>query len=464
LKLSKLLVKNAEYLVNGTLVKTDILIEDNRISKITEFIEVKGDDFEIIDAKDKIVLPGGIDPHVHMHLPTPAGFSSDDFYSGSKAALAGGTTTLIDFVTPKRGQSIVEALHLRKKEAENCLTDYKFHVSPVEWTNATEKEILQCIENEGINSFKVYMAYKDAIGLEDDEILKVMKVVGKAGGIVTVHAELGDEIETLRSKFINEGKTTPEFHPKSRPAKLEALAVKKAIEMAYEANCPLYIVHVSTKESVDYIRKAQSKGQKVYAETCMHYLLLDDSKYYGDFEQTAPYILSPPLRKKEDQDALWQALDDGTIQTIGTDHCPFNLNQKKEGLNDFRKTPNGAGSVEHRLSLLYTYGVLQKKISIEKFIDLASANAAKIFELSSKKGNIQVGCDADLIIWNPEIENKILAEIHQMNCDNDIFEGFTTKGAPEYVVRNGEIAYSRENGFQNDLSKGKYLNFKEKAI
>ncbi|NJO87981.1 MAG: dihydropyrimidinase [Chloroflexia bacterium] len=412
---------------------------------------------KIIDAKGKIVFPGGIDPHVHMHLPTPAGFSSDDFYSGSKAALAGGTTTLIDFVTPKRGQSIIEALTQRKKEAENCLTDYKFHVSPVEWTRNTEKEILQCIENEGVNSFKVYMAYKDAIGLEDDEIINVMKTVGKAGRMVTVHAELGDEIETLRSKFINEGKFTPEFHPKSRPAKLEALAVKKAIEMAEKANCPLYIVHVSAKESVDYIRKAQLKGQKVFAETCMHYLLLNDSKYNGPFEQTAPYVLSPPLRKTEDQEALWQALADGTIQTIGTDHCPFTLSQKKTGLNDFRKIPNGAGSVEHRLSLLYTYGLLQNKINFERFIDLTSTNAANIFKLSGKKGKIEVGFDADLLIWNPEIERMISAETHQMNCDNDIFAGFEVKGAPEYVIRRGKIVYSGTSEFQNEPQPGKFV-------
>ncbi len=455
--MSRLLIKKAECFVNETLVKTDILIENGQISKIAEFIDVRGDDSEIIDAKGKIVFPGGIDPHVHMHLPTPAGFSSDNFHSGSKAALAGGTTTLIDFVTPKRGQAIIEALNLRKKEAENSLTDYKFHVSPVEWTNTTEEEILHCIENEGINSFKVYMAYKDTIGLEDDKILKVMKVVGKAGGIVTVHAELGDEIEILRSKFINAGKISPEFHPKSRPAKLEALAVKKAIEMAEMANCPLYIVHVSTKDSIDYIRNAQTKGQKIYAETCMHYLLLNDSKYTGGFEQSATYVLSPPLRKKEDQAALWQALTDNTIQTIGTDHCPFNLSQKKAGLNDFRTIPNGAGSVEHRLSLLYTYGVLQKKISHEKFIDLVSTNAAKIFELSNKKGKIEVGCDAELVIWNPEIETKISAQTHQMNCDNDIFEGFEVKGAPEYVIQRGEITYSRKTGLKKDLQAGKFV-------
>jgi dihydropyrimidinase len=453
--LATLLIKNGQILVGGVFSKTDILVNGEEIVKIEENIK---SECKVLDAKGLFIIPGGIDPHVHMHLPSPAGFSSDDFYSGSKSALVGGTTTLIDFVTPKRGQTITNALKQRKQEAQNCLTDYKFHVSPVEWTIKTESDILQCIESEGVRSFKAYMAYKNTIGLDNEDILKVMHVVGKAGGLVTVHAEMGDAIEVCRNNFAIEGKFSPEFHPKSRPAELEAIAVKKAIEMAAKANCPLYIVHVSTKKSVDYIRKAQLSGQKVFGETCMHYLLLDDSRYLGNFEQTAPFVLSPPLRKKEDQDALWQALADGTIQTVGTDHCPFTLEQKKFGVNDFRKIPNGAGSVEHRMSLLYTYGVFEKRISLERFIEVTSTNAAGIFGLSAKKGKIEVGADADLIIWNPEIESRITAGTHHMNCDIDIFDGFVTKGAPEYVIKSGEIAYSIEKGFMEGLLPGKFIN------
>jgi len=456
LKLTKLLIKNAKHLINNELKPVDVLVENGKISKLQEYLEEITGEHEVLDVNGLLILSGGIDPHVHMHLPTPAGFSSDDFYTGSKAALYDGTTALIDFVTPRRGKSIVEALAMRKKEAQNCLTDYKFHVSPVEWTNTTEKEIIHCIRNEGVKSFKVYMAYKDAIGLDDEDILKVMKVVGKEGGIVTVHAELGDDIVILRNQFVEEGRLSPEFHPKSRPANLEAWAVKRAIEMADETNCPLYIVHVSTKESVDYIKKAQDKGQEVYAETCMHYLLLDDSKYIGDFMKTSPFVLSPPLRKKEDQEALWNALKDETIQTIGTDHCPFRLEQKKLGANDFRKIPNGAGSVEHRLSLLYTYGVLQKRINFEQFINLGSANAARIFGLKNK-GSIDIGNDADLLIWNPEIDKTISVEAHHMNCDNNIFEDFETKGVPEFVIKRGEIIYSRKTGLKWNILPGNFL-------
>jgi len=434
-----ILIKNGTIVNSLHSIHSDILVKDGIISAIGD-LKLNTDKIDTeINAEGYYVFPGGVDPHVHMHLTTPAAYSSDDFKSGAIAALHGGTTSLIDFVTPQRGQSIVEALHQRKAEAINSPIEYKFHVSPVEWTENTEKEILHCIKNEGVHSFKVYMAYKNNIGLNDDAIFKVMQVVGKAGGIVTVHAELGDNIELLRTQFVKNGQTSPEFHALSRPPEMESLAVKNVIEMAAKTNCPVYLVHVSTKESIDYIRTAQQKGQIVYAETCMHYLLLDDSKYQGSFDQTAPFVISPPLRKKEDQDALWQALADGTLQTVATDHCPFNLSQKKVGIDDFRKIPNGAGSVEHRLALLYTYGVLQNKISIHRFVDLVSTSPAKIFNLYPAKGEIAIGADADLVIWNPKPEQNISVKTHYQNCDCELFEGFKTIGKAEYVILKGEI-------------------------
>lgn len=448
-------IKNGIIITNKANSRGNIYVKKENITLITEeLVQLKAE--IIIDASNFLVFPGGIDPHVHMHLPTHAGYSTDDFFSGSKAALFGGTTTLIDFVTPKRGQSIIEALKLRLQEAQSCLVDYKFHISPVEWTNNTEYEINQCVKEFGVKSFKVYMAYKNTIGLEDDMIFKVMKVVGKAGGMITVHAELGDDIESLRNEYAMQGNFSPEYHPKSRPAKTEALAVKKVIELAAKANCPLYIVHVSAKESLDYIRNAQRGGQEVYAETCPHYLLLDDSVYQGGFDKAAPYVLSPPIRTKDDQEALWLAIKEDVIQTIGTDHCPFNLAQKKMGKNDFRNIPNGAGGVEHRLSLLYTYGVLANKISLNQFVKLTSFNSAKIFGLSLK-GELKEGAEADIVVWNPDVENLISSKNHMMNCDNNIFEGFKTKGAPEYIIRKGEIVYSREKGWESRLENGEFL-------
>ncbi|MEI6048951.1 MAG: dihydropyrimidinase [Bacteroidota bacterium] len=375
----KILIKNGIIVTSTDGYKSDILVIEGTINQIETQINTNHID-RMIDAMGCYIFPGGVDPHVHMHLPSPNGYSSDDFLSGSKAALYGGTTTLLDFVTPKKRESLTDALRQRKEEAKNSMTDYSFHISAVEWRDTTEQEINDCIR-EGATSFKVYMAYKDTIGLNDSDILKVMKVVGKAGGMVTVHCESGDEIEILRNKFIHEHHFEPVYHPLSRPAELEAAAVKKAIDLANKCNCPLYIVHISTKESLKYIREAQVNGRKVFSETCPQYLLLDDSKYCGDFSQTAPYIISPPLRKKEDNEALWEAVSNGTVETTGTDHCPFTLSQKEAGLKDFRKIPNGAGGVEHRLALLYTYGVVEKRITINRMVDLFATQPAKIFGL-----------------------------------------------------------------------------------
>ncbi len=451
-----LLIKNGTIVNADSSLEADLLIENGKIVKIGNNIKLDSTPDRIINASGCYLIPGGIDPHVHMHLPSPAGYSADDFLTGSRAALYGGTTTLIDFVTPKKGQYLAKAIKSRKDEALNCLTDYSFHVSPIEWRDSIEEEIRDCIKNEGLKSFKVYMAYKDSIGLNDDVLFKVMKAVGKAGGMVTVHCELGDEIEELRNEYADQNKLDPLYHPLSRPAKLEAEAVKKAIDLSKEANCPLYIVHVSAKESLNHIRKAQKNGQKVIAETCPQYLLLDDSKYIGDFNQTASYVMSPPLRKKEDNETLWEALADGTISTVGTDHCPFTLAQKRHGENDFRKIPNGAGGVEHRLALLYTYGVLTKKITMNQFVALTSVNAAKIFGMYPAKGVIAEGADADMVVWNPDKESIISSANHHQNCDINIYEGIRIKGNTEFVMKGGNIIL-KKNEILKKILKGRCL-------
>lgn len=433
-----ILIKNGMIINADKSEKADVFISGGIIAEVHKSIAPHSDDTKIIDASNKYIFPGGIDPHVHLNLPGPAGFSSDDFYTGSKAALYGGTTSFIDFVTPHKGQRLPEALDERKKEAGSSLTDHYFHVSPIEWRDSIPAEIKRCVE-KGIRSFKIYMAYLDTIGLKDNDIQKVMKAVADAGGIIIAHCELGEEVDELRKTLIENGHSSPDFHPVSRPNYVEAEAVKKVIDFAAESNCPIYIVHVSTKESLEHIRKAQQKGQKVYAETCPQYLLLDDSKYLGIFEQTAPFVISPPLRKKADNEALWQAIADGTIQTIGTDHCPFMFEQKKFGYHDFTKIPNGAGGIEHRLALIYTYGVLEKKISLNRMVEIVSTQAAKIFGLYPKKGEIRKGADADLVIWNPKKENTISCETHHQNCDINIYEGMGTFGSAEYVIAGGKI-------------------------
>ncbi len=449
------------YLIKNGLVvnaddsrKADVLIENGTVVSVEENINKEKEDI-VLDAGGMYLFPGGIDPHVHMHLKTAAGYSSDDFFTGSRAALSGGTTTLIDFVTPEKGEPLCEALNKRKKEAAAALTDYSFHVSPVEWRPSMPGEIEQCIK-EGITSFKVYMAYKDSIGLEDKDLKRVMRAVAAAGGMVTIHCEDGDLIDNLRNTFYAQGKREPKYHPLSRPPEAEAAAVKKAIGMARSTGCPLYIVHVSSALSLHYIAEARKSGQKVYAETCPHYLLLNDSVYDLPFSRSAPFVLSPPLRKKEDNLKLFEALQQGVIQTTGTDHCPFTGEQKRKGENDFRKIANGAGGVEHRLALLYTYGVLTNRFDLNKLVKITSANAAKIFGLYPRKGFIGPGADADIVVWNPETRQVISAQNHRMNCDTDIFEGFKTRGRAEYVFLDGLPAVEN-NRVLPGISSGKFL-------
>ncbi len=448
-----ILIHNGKVVTSATEIIADILIEGDKISNIAPSIKQKAD--RIIDASGMWVLPGGIDPHVHMQLPTPAGPSADDFYSGSLAALQGGTTTIIDFVTPSRGQSIIEALKLRIEEASNSLTDYTFHVSPVEWSKEVASDIAHCIDM-GFPSFKVYMAYKNSIGIDDNALYHIMHTVAQNGGLVLAHCELGDDIEVLRDFYATQGLTSPKYHALSRPARYEALAVKRAIDLADQTQCPLYIVHVSAADSVKHIVQAQKSGQPLFAETCPQYLLLDETLYDTELLSALKYVMSPPLRSHDDREALWKAIANGNIQAIGTDHCPFLLKQKMLGNHDFRKVPNGAGGVEHRLTLLYTYGVLEDRINLSKLVDAYSTQPAKLFGLYPQKGELAIGSDADIIIWDPNAQGSISAANHYSKSDLNIYEGFKTVGEPLYVIKNGVIAVERGN-LNHNLPVGKLI-------
>ena len=451
-----ILVKNG-LLVNASGKSySDILIADGKIKQVKPSISCNDPECLSIDASGYYIFPGGIDPHVHMQLPGSTGFSSDDFLSGSKAALFGGTTSIIDFVTPSKGENLSEAIKKRKKEAEKSIIDYSFHVSPVEWHKDMAEEIRYCVEKEGLRSFKAYMAYKDTIGLNDDELLNVMNVISKVKGILAVHCELGDEIEILRYQFAKNNQIIPIYHALSRPSELEAKAVKKLIDLVEKTGCNVYIVHVSTRESLLHIEKAQQKGLPVFAESCPQYLFLDETKYEADFKEAARYVMSPPLRKRHNLNSLWEAISNGVIQSIGTDHCPFTDEQKGSGKYDFRMIPNGAGGVEHRLALLYTYGVLQKKISLEQFVALTSTNPAKIFGLFPKKGCIQEGSDADIIIWDPQAQKVISSETHMQNCNFNIYEGFKTTGTPLIVIAGGKIVMYK-NTFIEENTMASFL-------
>lgn len=439
-----ILIKNGTVVNADSSFKADVAVHQGKIVAVGEFVEGAETASKVIDARGCLVFPGGIDPHVHMQLPTPAGPSSDDFLSGSRAALIGGTTTLIDFVTPAPGDLLPAALALRQAESRAALTNTFLHVSPTAWRSTMPDEMSECIEKFQTRSFKCYLAYLDTIGLHTEALEKVMREAARLGATVLVHCEEGKEVARLREKYAKSDLPVAVAHYCSRPPELEAQAVGNAIQLAQKTGCTLYIVHVSAAESLEIIAKAQAAGQKVYAETCPHYLLLDEQKYHQPFEQAAPYIISPPLRQAEHQQALWKAVADGTIQTIGSDHCPFTLKQKMEGKDDLRKIPNGAGGVEHRLALLYTYGVLTGKISLNRFVELTSTNAARIFGLYPSKGILAPGADADIVVWNPEKTSIISSRTHHQHCDSNIYEGMATKGEAKYVVLGGKVVVGEE--------------------
>lgn len=441
-----MLIKNAHIVNHDKSFISDILVRAGIIESISENISLPGE--EIIDAKGYYIFPGGIDVHTHFELPVGSTVSSDDFKSGTKAAISSGTTSIIDFTTPAKGESLLANLDERLKLAEKSFCDYSLHIGVTYYGENTENELYECIKR-GFTSFKIYMAYKDSIGLNDDDVQKVLKAVERAGGTVLVHCEDGDKIETLRKKFISEGKTQPIYHSLSRPPETETDAVKKILSYANEIPVKIYIVHTSAKNSVEEIRIAKKTNNNIFSETCTHYLILNEEKYNLPGFESAKYVMSPPLRSDEHRLALWNAIKDNVISVVSTDHCPFNFKgQKENGINDFTKIPNGAGGVENRLQLLYTYGVLENKISLNKFVEITSYNPAKIFGLLPRKGIIAKGSDADIVIWNPEKEITISADTQIQNCDYNLYEGMKIKGSPEYVIKNGNIVYSNGKHYE----------------
>jgi len=438
--MNQLLIINGTIINSGSTSDSDIAVSEGVIKEIGHLNPADFPGYQIIDAKEKYIFPGGIDPHVHLELPTPAGPSCDNFLSGSKAAVAGGTTFLIDFVTPSRGQSLMKALAFRLKESNKCLVDYTLHMG-ITWYDETIPEQMEwCVNEVGIKSFKAYLAYKGSIGIEYHELGQVMRKAASLNATVLIHCEEGDLIIEKQKKFLSEGKTGPLYHALSRPAEVESESVRKVIDLCRKTGCKTYIVHTSTAKSIEYIRNAKKEGLPLFCETCPQYLILDESVYSKPLPDSLKYVISPPIRSKKDQEVLWEALADGTVDVISTDHCPFNTKgQKDVGINDFTKIPNGAGGIENRLALLYSYGVLTKKISFQQFVGLTSANAARIFDLYPQKGTIEVGSDADFVIWDPEVKSVVSVKTQVQLCDSNIYEGLIIQGKAEHVVRNGEI-------------------------
>lgn len=433
----KYLLKNGTLVSGAGTEQKDILIEGEKIVKIAPHIE-EGD-AEEINVEGKLLFPGFIDGHTHFDLEVAGTVTADDFETGTRAAILGGTTLVIDFASQdKGGHTLKEGLEKWHKKADGkCSCDYSFHMSIVEWNEETEKEIQDMIE-EGITSFKLYMTYP-AMMVEDRDLYKILKKLNEYGCFAGVHCENAGVIDALIEEAKKEGRLGPENHPLVRPDTMEAEAVHRLLVIAKEAGAPVMVVHLTNKKAYEEIVKARENGQTVFAETCPQYLLLDDSAYSKPDFGGAVYVCAPPLRKKEDQDCLWKALAKGEIQTVATDQCSFTLEQKAMGKDDFTKIPGGLPGVQTRGTLLYTYGVREGKITVEQMCRLLSENPAKLYGVYPKKGALLEGSDGDIVIFDPEKESVISAKTHAYNTDNNPFEGFALHGDIDKVFLRGNL-------------------------
>jgi len=453
-----LLIKKGEIVTAADRYVADLYCDGGKILAIADELEKRSAKDRVIDAAGQFVFPGFIDPHVHMELPFMGTVSADDFESGTASGLAGGTTCIIDFVIPARGQSLLEALKQWRERARKAVADYSFHMAVTGWGEKTADEMRAVVREHGITSFKVFMAYKGAIMVDDGELYQVMKQAARLGAVVTVHAENGDAVFELQKHYVAAGKTGPEFHPASRPSMVEGEATARALMMARLHGTTAYIVHMTCRESVEALERAKLSGQKCYGETCPQYLLLDDTVFAKPDFEGAAYVMSPPIRPGHlgHHDALWNALTHGMLDSVGTDHCPFTMEQKRMGKDDFTLIPNGAAGIEDRLQLLYTYGVCDGKFDLNRMVALGSTHPASIFGLYPRKGTIAVGSDADLVLYDPTATGTRSVKTHHSRCDRSLFEGFRVKGKPTCVIANGRVQF--EDGKLNvERGAGRFI-------
>ena len=434
----------------------DIRCREGRIVELGEGLERLRDE-ELIDASGQYVFPGGVDPHVHMELPVAGTVSADDFESGTAAALAGGTTTIVDFVHPERGQDFFDALAARRAEAAKAVADYGLHMAVTWWGDGTPAALARCVHEEGIPTFKAYMAYKETVGIDDDTLVRLMRSLASLDGLLLVHAEHGEMIADLRERYAADGATSPLFHALSRPPELEGEATGRAALLSHFTGAELYIVHVTCDQARAAIAAARRRGDPVHGETCPQYLLLDQSVYEKPDFAGAAYVCAPPIRPEGHQAVLWEALRDGTLEVVGTDHCPFTMAQKAAGREDFRLIPGGTAGVEHRLALLYTFGVGRGVIDLHRFVDLVSTAPARLMGLYPRKGAIAVGADADLVIWDPTATATISAATHHHRCDRSIFEGVEVLGLPSVVLAGGRVVL-RNGDLRAERGAGRFLH------
>lgn len=431
----------SKVIKNGTIVtadrtwRADILIKHGKIIGIGPDLHA---DHEI-DATGCYVMPGGIDPHTHLEMPFMGTYSSDDFESGTRAAISGGTTMVVDFCLPSPGQSLLEAIQMWDNKSTRATCDYSFHMAITWWGKQVFDEMPQVVD-KGITSFKHFMAYKGALMVDDDEMYSSFQRCAELGALPLVHAENGDVVAQLQAKLLDEGNNGPEAHAYSRPPEVEGEATNRAIMIADMAGSPLYVVHTSCEQSHEAIRRARQKGMRVFGEPLIQHLVLDESEYANaDWDHAARRVMSPPFRSKEHQASLWAGLQAGSLQVVATDHCAFTTQQKRTGVGDFTKIPNGTGGLEDRMPVLWTYGVNTGRLTMNEFVAVTSTNIAKILNMYPQKGAIVEGADADIVVWDPKAAKTISAKSQQSAIDYNVFEGIAVTGLPKTVLSRGEI-------------------------
>jgi dihydropyrimidinase len=435
----------------------DIRIQGEKVEGIGVSVEQPGD--FIFDVSGCFLFPGGIDPHTHFDLPVGSTVTADDFESGSKAAILGGTTTIIDYASQFKGETLGAALanwHAKADGKSHC--DFGFHLAITDWNAQIRQEMTEVIE-AGVASFKFYMAYKHSLQVDDGVLLQALTRAREFGALICVHCENGDVVETLVQAALQSGKTTPKYHPLTRPVAVEREATQRVLTLAELAEAPVYIVHLTCSAALHAVQEARGRGVEVYAETCPQYLLLNDTYYTEDFT-AAKYVLSPPLRSADNQERLWQGLFAGEIDTIATDHCAFNFQGQKElGTHDFSKIPNGIPGVQTRLGLLYTYGVVAGRISLNQFVELTSTRAAKLFGLFPRKGTIAIGSDADIVVYDPAAKSVISVGNLNQTVDYTPFEGFAQAGRVVHVFLRGRQVV-KDGELHSESPRGIYLQRK----
>jgi dihydropyrimidinase len=450
-----LLIKNGEIVTADQRYTADVYCEGETITNIGRDLDVRHDT-QVIDATGKYVFPGFIDPHVHIYLPFMGTFAKDTHETASRAALVGGTTTFIEMVCPARNERPLDAFELWMDKARGrSACDFSFHMGVTRYDPAAEEDFKDIVRR-GNASFKVFLAYKGAFGITDEELYHALSLAKQLGVIVTAHCENADLVLELQKKLLSEGKTGPAYHYWSRPPVVEAEGVHHLMTFAEMTGAHVYTVHTSCQEAVTEALRGKQRGVNVWVETLIQYLLLDRTAAEPDFEG-ARNVMSPPLRDKKNQEVLWKALADGSVATLATDHAPFDYDtQKQMGRGDFTKIPNGIPSLEDRVNLYYTYGVDGGRIDLQRFVDTASTQAARIFGLYPRKGAIQIGSDADLVVYDPNYRGTISAKTHHMNIDYNSFEGMQITGRPHVVTVRGKVA-ARDGKFVGEFGRGRYL-------